>query len=291
MANPIFSAVSTYVNENTEPIYGKIVLDIPHLKDFSLQPNAKGGEVALNILTANPVLGDGTTCNVESGETTFTQRKMKVANYATNTEYCEYSMLPYWAGLKVKLGMDDEIALAEAFTNAEVTKINKMLEKNIWQGVLATDKMDGILTIAQADATEVEVEATATIYEKVNAVRLAALAAGVEDLVIAVGADKFYSLVDELVMKNLFHYTTTVDGVMEFVFPGTNVKVWGVYGLNGSNAILAFNPANIHYGFDEEVGVSNIRWAIDEVNDTAHLKTRFNAGVQIAFPNEVFYNV
>lgn len=288
MANPIFQNVNTYVNENTEPIYGKIVLDIPHLKDFTLQPNAKGGEVALNILSTNPTLGDGTTCNVASGEVTFSQRKMKVANYATNTEYCEYAMLPYWAGLKVKLGTDDEIALAEAFTNAEITKINKMLERNIWQGEVATDKMDGILTIAKADATEVE--ATGTIYEKANAVRLAALAAGVEDLVIAVGADQFYSLVDELVMKNLFHYTTTIDGVMEFVFPGTNVRVWGVYGLNGSNAILAFNPMNIHYGFDEEVGVSNVRWAIDEVNDTAHLKTRFNAGVQIAFPNEVFYN-
>lgn len=287
MANPIFSSVNTYVNENTEPIYGKIVLDIPHIKDFSLQPNAKGGEVALNILTANPTLGDGTTCSVTSGTATFSQRKMKVANYATNTEYCEYSMLPYWAGLKVKLGMDDEIALAEAFTNAEVTKINKMLERNIWQGVVATDKMDGILTIAQADG--VSVSASGSVYEIVNAVRLQAQGAGVEDLVIALGADKFYSLVDELVMKNLFHYATTVDGVMEFTFPGTNVKVWGVYGLNGSNKVLAFNSANIFYGYDEEVGVSNVRWAIDEVNDTAHLKTRFNAGIQIAFPQEVFY--
>lgn len=287
MANPIFNSVNTYVNENTEPIYGKIVLDIPHIKDFSLQPNAKGGEVALNILTSNPLLGDGASCSVESGTATFSQRKMKVANYATNTEYCEYSMLPYWAGLKVKLGMDDEVALAEAFTNAEITKINKMLEKNIWQGVLATDKMDGILTIAQADG--VSVSASGTVYEIVNAVRLQAQGAGVEDLVIALGADKFYSLVDELVMKNLFHYATTIDGVMEFTFPGTNVKVWGVYGLNGSDKVLAFNPANIFYGFDEEVGVSNVRWAIDEVNDTAHLKTRFNAGVQIAFPQEVFY--
>ena len=190
MANPIFSSVATYVNENTEPIYGKIVLDIPHLKEFSLQPNAKGGEVALNILTANPTLGDGSTCNIESGTATFSQRKMKVANYATNTEYCEYSMLPYWAGLKVKLGSTDEVALAEAFTNAEVSKINKMLEKNIWQGKVASDKMDGILTIAQADG--VEVEASGTVYEKVNEVRLQALGAGVEDLVIAVGADKFY---------------------------------------------------------------------------------------------------
>lgn len=288
MANPIFSSVGTYINENTEPIYGKIVLDIPHLNRFSLQGNAKGGEVALNILSANPVLGDGTTCAVESGTTTFTQRKMKVANYATNTEYCEYAMLPYWAGLKVRLNNSDEVALAEAFTNAEVTKINKMLEKNIWQGVLATDKMDGIATIAQADGTSVSLTAT-DMYGKINEVRLAAQGAGVDNVVVAVGADKYFQFVDALVARNLYHFKSEATDEMVTVFPGTNVEVWGVAGLNGSDLAIAFNPYNIHYGFDEEAGVSNVKWVVDEVNDTAHLKTRFNAGIQIAFPEEVFY--
>lgn len=288
MANPIFNSVGTYINENTEPIYGKIVLDIPHLNRFSLQGNAKGGEVALNILTANPVLGDGTTCNVESGDVTFTQRKMKVANYATNTEYCEYAMLPYWAGLKVKLGTADEIALAEAFANAEVTKINKMLERNIWQGKVASDKMDGIATIATADGSEVTLTAD-NIYGKVNEVRLAAQGAGVDNVVVAMGADKYFAFVDALVARNLFHYKSDATEEMVTLFPGTNVEVWGVAGLNGSNVAVAFNPYNIHYGFDEEAGVSNVKWVVDEVNDTAHLKTRFNAGIQIAFPEEVFY--
>lgn len=287
MANPIFNSVATYVNENTEPIYGKLVLDIPFLKRFSLQPNAKGGEVALNILTANPTLGDGTTCNVESGTVTFSQRKMKVANYATNTEYCEYSMLPYWAGLKVKLGSTDEVALAEAFTNAEVSKINRMLEDNIWRGSVLSGKMDGIATIAQAEGVAVQTEIS-DIYKAVNDVRLAAQSAGVDNVVVAMGADKFYQFVDALVARNLYHYKPEATEEMVVLFPGTNVEVWGVKGLNGST-ILAFNPENIHYGFDEEVGVSNVKWVVDEVNDTAHLKTRFNAGIQIAFPREVFY--
>lgn len=288
MANPIFNNVATYVNENTEPIYGKIVLDIPHLNRFSLQGNAKGGEVALNILTANPVLGDGTSCNVESGETTFSQRKMKIANYATNTEYCEYAMLPYWAGLKVKLGSSDEVALAEAFTNAEVTKINKMLERNIWQGQISADKMDGILTIAEAEGVSATVTAS-DVYGKINELRLEAQGAGVDNVVVAVGADKYYQFVDALVARNLYHFKSEATDEMVTFFPGTNVEVWGIAGLNGTDKAIAFNPYNIHYGFDEEAGVSNVKWVIDEVNDKAHLKTRFNAGIQIAFPNEVFY--
>lgn len=293
MANPIFSSVGTYVEQNTPAIVGKIVLSIPHIKDFSLMPNVKGGQVQLNILTSAPLIEDGTTCVTEGGTATFTKRLMDAANLQVNTPYCFKQMLPYWAGLKVKNATTVDEDLAEAFMNAEITKINKEMERRIWQGAKATDEIDGVATIAAAEGEEVTPSAGATLYQKVNQVRLAAQSAGVTDIVIALGADNYFGLVDELVSKNLFHYTAIADGQMEFTFPGTNVKVWGINGLNaaegGTSYVLAFEPENIFYGFDENPGIDQVRWAVDEVNDTAHFKADWVAGVQIADPSRVYF--
>ena len=292
--NPIFSGVTTYVDENRDLIYGKIMLDIPFIKEFTLQPNAKGGQIALPILNTSVLLQNGAQCGVSGGTADITQRTMYVANLQTSTPYCENVMLPYFTGIKCKVGETaDESAYAEAFMNAEVTKINKALETMIWQGQSGSTSCDGIYTIAATDGEEVTVATGSTVYEREEAVRLAAAAAGVEDYVIALGADEFYALAAEINAKNLYHVAveTRIDGVLEFVLPLTNTRVWGVRGLNGSKAILAFDPQNIHYGFDEEVGVQSVKWAVDEVNDIAYLKTKFNAGIQIAFPNEVYYNV
>lgn len=290
MANPIFSGVSEYVMTNTELLNGEIVLRIPHIKDFSLQPNCRGTQVQLNLLNAEPLLEDGTTCVTSGGTSTITNRMMDLAYFQINTPYCAKQLLPYWAGLKVKLGSADMGELSAAFVDGEITKVNKDMEKIIWQGVKATDRLDGIATIAASDANEVTTSSGDTLYTRVNQVRLAAQGSGVTDIVIAIGADKYFALVDELVAKNLYHYTATADGEMEFVFPGSNVKVWGVRGLNGSDVAIAFEPANIVYGYNDTPDeVENVRWAIDEVNDMAHLKADWVSGVQIAHPDRVYF--
>lgn len=293
MANPIFSGVSTYIDENRELIYGKIMLNIPFVDRFGAEPtDAKGGKIAINKLSTEPVFGDGTVCGVQAGTATISQRKIELASLQTATPYCAKALYPYFAGLKIRLGANvDESGLAEAFTNAEVTKINEGLEKMIWQGTKSTTSCDGLLTIAKADGAN-QVSTGSSLYETVNAVRLAAAGAGLKKFIVAVPADKYYALLDEMVAKNLYHMpvpTAQTTDVRTFVFPNSDIEVWGVEGLNTSNSVLAFEPDNARYGYNEKEGIGDIKWAVDEVNDIAYLKTSEVLGVNFAFINEVFY--
>lgn len=287
MANPIVTGLTQYVADNAEVLYGQVVLGIENLRDFTLQPGAKGGKVALNILTASPALSDGATCGVEDGEAEFSHREIEIANYKSDMAFCERQLLPYCLGLKVKVGEDTgDFAFEEAFTKVILGKIEKAMEKNIWQGAKGSDRMDGIFTIAANDATPVS-STGSTVYEKTLEVYMAAAGAGVEGFKVYMSKANYLALVQELVAKNLFHYNPEKGD--KVVIPGTDTEVVGVRGLEGNDHILAINPENIHYAFDEFEDMESVKWVKDEVNDKFYFKAKWNAGVQIAFPTEAFY--
>ena len=91
----------------------------------------------------------------------------------------------------------------------------------------------------------------------------------------------------EMVEKNYFHYAADGADVQEFVLPGTNTKVIAVNGLNGSNKIVAADPKNLFYGCDMLDDAETFDFWYDKSNREYRLAVEFNAGVQVAYPNEV----
>ena len=285
------SALSTYVDEQRLPLIRKTVFAAPSTRYFNLQTGVKHA-AALNLLSTDVVFGDGATCGWnESGSTAFSQRILEVGNFKVNMSFCDKAMLKYWQGYEVRVAAGQKsLPFEEDFINGVIDGVRVKLENMIWKGVKATDGMDGLLTIldaASGSTIQPSLATGSTIYDKTLAVYKAIPAGKLERASIFMGIDKFRDLVLELTAKNLYHYSPEVDSNLEIVLPGTNTKVRGVYGLNGEKAIVAGDGENIYFGVDMEGDEEKFDLWYSQDNQEFRLAINFNAGVQVAFPDEI----
>ena len=87
--------------------------------------------------------------------------------------------------------------------------------------------------------------------------------------------------------KNLYHYDPQVDSNLEIILPGTVTRVRGVAGLNGQKAIVGADAENIYFGVDMEGDEERFDLWYSQDNQEFRLAINFNAGVQVAFPDEI----
>lgn len=284
------SALTAYVEEQRLPLIRKTVFAAPSTKYFNLQTGIKHS-AALNILNTEVAFGDGATCGWnEAGTSSFSQRTLEVGNYKVNMSFCDKAMLKYWNGYEVRVAAGQKsLPFEEDFVAGIIDGVRVKLENMIWKGVKATDKMDGLLTILKAEGSVIKptIDSDASIYEKTIAAYKAIPAGKLESASIFMGVDNFRDLVLELTAKNLYHYSPEVDSALEIVLPGTNTKVRGVAGLNGEKAIVAADGENIYFGVDMEGDEERFDLWYSQDNQEFRLAINFNAGVQVAFPDEV----
>ena len=282
------SALTAYVDEQRLPLIRKTIFAAPSVKHFNLQTGVKHS-AALNILNTTVAFGDGATCGWdEAGSSAFSQRTLEVGNYKVNMSFCDKAMLKYWNGYDVRVAAGQKtLPFEEDFVNGVIDGVAEKLETIIWQGVKATDKIDGILTILGKEGTVIKSEAGTTIYDSVLNAYKAIPAKKLDKAVLFIGVDKFRDLVLELTAKNLYHYNPAVDEKMEIVLPVTNTRVIAVSGLNGKASVVAADPENIYYGVDMEGDEETFDLWYSQDNQEFRLAINFNAGVQVAFPDEV----
>lgn len=285
-----------YVEEKRYPLIRKAVLGAKSAKLFSLQTDIKHA-ATLNLLSTNVEFGNGGTCGWdEAGNTEFSQRVLTVGNIKVNMPFCEREMLSKYLGSEVKVGAGAEVLpFEEEITEDIIKSINDNVEKAIYQGDTASSDpnlkpFDGLLKILDAESSVAEVIATdktsalAKVREVYNAIPEQAFDRG--EVVILVGAEIFRALVGEMVDKNLFHYNPGApDG--EVVLPGTNVRVIAVNGLNGTKKAVAASLKNLFFGTDMVNDLETFDLWYSKDNQEFRLVVKFNAGVQVAFPDEV----
>lgn len=285
------SALTQYVEEQRLPLIRKTVFAAPSTRYFNLQTGIKHS-AALNILNTEVVFGDGATCGWnESGSTAFSQRILEVGNFKVNMSFCDKAMLKYWMGYDVRVAAGQKsLPFEEDFVESIIDGVRVKLENLIWNGKKSTDGMDGLLTIldaASASTIKPTLASGDTIYEKTIKVYKAIPAGKLESASIFMGVDSFRDLVLELTAKNLYHYNPEVDSNLEIVLPGTSTRVRGVAGLNGKKAIVASDGENIYFGVDMEGDEERFDLWYSQDNQEFRLAINFNAGVQVAFPDEV----
>ena len=284
------SALTAYVEEQRLPLIRKTIFAAPSVKHFNLQTGIKHS-AALNILNTSVAFGDGATCGWdEAGTSAFSQRVLEVGNYKVNMSFCDRAMLKYWNGYEVRVAAGQKsLPFEEEFVDGVIEDIKKKMERNIWQGVKANDRMDGILTILAGETSVITptVPQGATVYDKVLLAYENIPASKIDKAVIFLGVDDFRSLVLALTAANLYHYDPKVDNAMEIILPGTSTKVYGVSGLNGTSKIVAADPENIYYGVDMEGDDEKFDLWYSKDNQEFRLAINFNAGVQVAFPDEI----
>lgn len=295
MANPIYQSVPEYVQQERLPLIAKAVIKAKSARLFNLQTGIKTS-AALNLLNTAVQFGDGSTCGWDdAGSSTLSQRILKTGLIKINMSFCEKEMLKYWTqyGIRVSAGQKS-LPFEEDFIGDVVKHIQANVEKGIWQGDLASEdenlnKFDGMLKILNAAVGTIKGTYTAgSIYAGVKAA-VAALPAAVlekDDVVVFVGTDAFHLYMQEMVDANFYHYNPE-NGGSEYILPGTSIRVIGVGGLNGTNAIVAGSQANFNYGTDLEDEQEKFDFWYSKDNREFRLAVEFNAGVQAAYPDQI----
>ena len=289
------SSLTQYVDEQRLPLIRKAVLAPKSADLFNLQTGVKS-KAALNILTTSVVFGDGSACGWNpNGTNTLSQREIEVGKVKVNMNFCDRTLLDYWAGYEVKVAAGKEVLpFEEAFVADILAHVNEEVEKAIWQG----DKegsgnltiFDGLLKILNAEGDVIKKAAVSgnniaqEVYDAYASIPLEIL----HTASIVCGEDTFRAYIGELNSANLYHYDPKVDEGMSIVIPGTSTRIYGVPGLNGTKKIVAGDlKGNFFYGTDLEGDQEVFDLWYSKDNQEFRLAIKFNAGVQVAFPDQV----
>lgn len=295
MANsPIVSSLPTYVDQQRLPLIAKAVLGAKSASLFTLQSGVKG-QTALNLVNTNVVFGDGSVCGWdEAGTTTLSQRVITPAALKVNMAFCDKKLLDKWANYQVQVAAGSKtLPFEEDFVSSITDSVNAKLETMIWQGDSSSstaEEFDGVVTILSATGSgviSVPITAGTNAYTAIKAV-VAAIPNEVygENTVVFVGMDLFREFIQNLVTANLYHFNPN-DKAGEYLLPGTEVKVIGVNGLNGTHKIVAGNLDNFFYGTDLAGDEEVYKLWYSEDNREFRLAIEFTAGVQVAFPDQI----
>ena len=306
-------SLGTYVEEKKLPLLRKAVIGSKSASLFNLQTGIKGA-TKLNLLETNVAFGDGTACGWnEAGESKLSQRMLTPGAIKVNMSFCDKKLLKTWMNYEVRVAAGQKtLPFEEDFTNGVVEDVNAKLEKAIWQGDTASsdanlnkfddfdplsliiDEFDGVIKIADA-ATLAKVvtyaagdSASDVVKEVYAAIPSAAFTRG--EVKMYMGADMYRGYIQELIANGNLVITTGVQDVAmpdSILVPGTNVRVEGVAGLDGTGRVFASYADNFVYGVDLEGDEEKLEMWYSQDNREHRLAIEFIAGTQIAYPDMV----
>lgn len=292
MANFIVTSLPAYVQDNRDILIKNFALAGGETRRrISVQTGIKKDEY-INFLNLTPTFQSGVGCGFNAaGDAALTQRVIETASFKVNMEFCPDTLVGKYAEYQVSINASENASLPfEAFIMEGLTnEIVKKIETTIWQGVKASDFIDGFLTIAGAEGDVVDVVLGGTsAYEDIlkvyNAMTENTLEQGGE---IYVSPAEFRAFLQEMVAKNYYHYNPGNDEPGEFLLPGSNVKVVRTPGLAGKTQIVGTFPKNMYYGCDLENAAEDIKVWYSDDDDVIKVSAKWNMGVQFAFPGEV----
>ena len=110
---------------------------------------------------------------------------------------------------------------------------------------------------------------------------------GYDDVAIFCGIDVFTAIKQGLVAQNYFNisYLNGVENY-ELTLPGSNIKLYGVNGLNGTYDLYAGRTSHFVFGTDLLNEEERFEIFYAKEADEVRFVAEFKAGVQIAFPDQ-----
>jgi len=311
------TGLASYTKANERELLTKSLFSAKSISLATKMPNVKSA-MQVNVMDTDAVFQSGTSCGFSaSGTTTFTNRTMTVSPIRVHEALCPKTLETKYLQLVLPNGSNPKsIPFEQQFTDLKAGLIAQNLETAFWQGDTtsgnnALAQFDGLVKIITAvSGSAIAANASGFMsgapysasggitVSNVNAIMqgmfraIPAALLDKNDTMIFCGIDTFRTYQLALTNANLFHYNTDASNSnFEIVIPGTNIKVIGVNGLNGTGKIYALRTSNMFFGCDVlgEESKFELFWA-QEAMEVRYV-AEFKAGVQIAFPAEVVYFV
>lgn len=301
------SALNNYTNEQSTDLLVKALFSNKTAATLYAANQVQVGvksSASLNIL-ASTVFFQADGCGYNpSGTTTFTQRNITVGAVKVEETLCPKTLEAKWMQTQIMPGSPTAIPFEEQIGAEKAAVIAQTLETAMWQGDTTSgnpnlNRFDGYVKLIAA-ASPVLANSAPTAFTSITAANVSniidqiyanipAAVAMKEDLTCFMGVDTFKLMLVSLKNANLFHYVADSPQSMELVYPGTNMKLVAIGGLNGTNKIVAGSLSNFYLGTDlaHEEEIVNLWYSKDA--DEVRFRLTFAYGVQVAFPGEIVY--
>lgn len=240
-------------------------------------------------------------CNTPDGSTAGDLVTISVKPFTVYESFCQDDLQTKFPNTVLAPGSNEvkaPKAWEEALVDSKLADIAEQLELLYWQGDTAGSDLnlfDGFLKKIDAagavidgntsGATEITVE---NVRGLVDAMRVAAPAKVKrdKDFVVVVGDDVFDKYIAAEKAANLYHYAPEHnDGV--YRIGGSGMKLIRVYGLDGTDRMVASVGRNFVVGSDLENENQVADMWYDKTSDQTYLRTKGKAGVQIVNPQEI----
>lgn len=309
--------LTAYVEENKADLIQKPITGSRTLSLIDVRTVIKSGE-KIPILESTAPAQAGSGCGfTSSGTTTITQTTLNTTAITVQEALCLNTMEAYYTQKYLPNGSRPESSEIDAeVANRKVANIAKKVEQMIWQGKTTytndtyLKQMNGF--IAQIDTAGTAIAATPQASISTSTVRgifediiYAKLPAAVLDKspVVFCGQDTFRILALKLFQDNLYHVAPSASDfdAMQMVYPGTNVKVIAVAGLNADNGvdgggslptavknrIFAGALSNFVAGVDVQTDQSEMKMWYSQDNMDLRFHCRFRIGVVNHFIDQI----
>ena len=303
----VVSSLANYTNEQSTDLLVKALFGSKTASTLQTAGQVQVGvksSATLNLL-ASTVFFQADGCGYNpSGSTTFTQRTITVGPVKVEETLCPKTLEAKWMQTQIMPGSPTMIPFEEQVGAEKAAVIAQTLETALWQGDTASgnpnlNRFDGFVKIIAAASPVLGNAAPTTFTSITNAniddiidqiyANIPAAVAEKNDLVCFLGIDAYKLMLVNLKNANLFHYAPDAATSMEMVYPGTNMKLIAVGGLNGTNKLVAGSLSNFFMGTDLIDENEEVKMWYSQDNDEVRVRFTFKAGVQVAFPGEIVY--
>lgn len=301
MSNVLVNSLPQYVEQNGDKLLKKAILGAETAQRFTLQTGVKT-QTALNLLNTDVQFQDGKSCGFNAaGSQTISQRTITAGVIKVDMEWCDRVLLDSCAQHQVRIAAGQRtMPFEEQFVSDIIDNINLKVDKLIWQGdttkttdanlkwcdgmIKHLNANDGITVASQK--LEHDAITKSNVCGIVDDVVLAIPTEVLNDSTIYMGYDVFRLWRMALAGANLYHESGDGLDRTRAYYPGTNIEVKPVAGLNEVSTIVSIQDTNAYYGTDMMNDAEKFMLWFSADNDMWRFKSSFAVGTQVAFPNQ-----
>lgn len=309
-----FTGLVDYIDEQSFPMLTKSLIGGRTASMLTTQVGV-AGKTKINLLDVGVNMQDGAGCGwLASGAVALTQREIDAKQVKINLEFCPKELQGYYWRTQMAAGThQDSIPFEEQFANYLVEKVQNEIEKVIWNGDAVTPAAGNLamfdgLVMPRALYTDCNLGTGSFPTPLITAITISNVLEAIEriyvetpsaavaqgDFKIFMGTDKFRVLAAALMNGNglssaggqLNNYTSSFDP-LRLIFPGTNIEIVGVGGLEGTNDIYGMSMANAILGVNLSEDSSKLESWYSQDDRVYRVAIEFTMGVQVAYPDQV----
>jgi hypothetical protein len=300
------SITSTYAGEFAGEYIAAALLSGSTIDNggITVKPNVKYKEVIKKVATDTNIIKDATCDFTDTGAITLTERVLAPEQFQINLELCKKDFISDWEAAQMGYSSFDNLppSFSDFLIGHAAGLVAEKTEQNIWGGATATaGEFDGLVTLATADATVVDVVGTtvtaSNVIDELGKVVDAIPSAlyGKEDLYIYISQN-----VARAYVRALGGFGTSGLGANGVNNQGTQwwnngslsfdgVKIFVAQGMD-DNYMMAAQKSNLFFGtglLSDHNDVRVLDMADKDGSDNVRVIMRFSAGVQYGIGSDI----